>query len=243
MSGDSKIISLNAFTPAPDYVACKELEAYWDALRGVRQMPKRSEFDPRGIETALSFTFVAEKVAPSVARIRVAGSKLADLLGMEVRGMPVTAFFDPDSRDVLSEAVARMFKDPARLVVELESKRGFGRRSLKARMVMFPMSDSEGEVTRIVGCLEVHGHEGRMPRRFNAVKVYCAKLIGDTPESDMPSVAPQRPMAVTPTPVQEPSYGFAEPKPEYAAKRSGGKDAAKAAPVKRGHLTLVVSND
>ena len=41
------------FKPATGYSAMAQVEAYWHALRGNRQMPKRSEIDPRGIEDAL----------------------------------------------------------------------------------------------------------------------------------------------------------------------------------------------
>ena len=54
-------------TDKPDtFPACRDLMAYWDALRAKRQMPARSEFDPRGIEQSLAYTFVAEKVAPAL---------------------------------------------------------------------------------------------------------------------------------------------------------------------------------
>ena len=38
-------------------------------------------------------------MAPSVARFRLAGAHLSELMGMEVRGMPMTALFLPDARD------------------------------------------------------------------------------------------------------------------------------------------------
>ena len=57
-------------------------------------MPRRAEIDPRGIENALEYAFILERIAPGMARIRLAGIHLSDLMGMEVRGMPLTSFID-----------------------------------------------------------------------------------------------------------------------------------------------------
>ncbi|MCB2111761.1 MAG: PAS domain-containing protein, partial [Rhodobacteraceae bacterium] len=62
------------------------VRAYWEALRAGREVPYRSEIDPRGIESALEHTFVLERIAPRIARFRLAGVHLCDLMGMEVRG-------------------------------------------------------------------------------------------------------------------------------------------------------------
>ena len=76
------IIAMTQFRTETGYTAISQVEAYWESLRGVRMMPKRSEIDPRGIETSLASIFVAEKVAASVARIRIAGAILNDTLGL-----------------------------------------------------------------------------------------------------------------------------------------------------------------
>ncbi len=88
-------------------------------------MPARSEFDPRAIENSLASIFVAEKVAASVARIRVAGAILNDTLGMDVRGMPLTALFEPTARDSVAEATRDLFASPAMVVLELNGAADF----------------------------------------------------------------------------------------------------------------------
>lgn len=72
-----------------------DLEAHWRAVRGGRALPARSDLDPAALDAVLPWAFVAERVAPGVARLRVAGRKLTELLGMEARGMPLCAFFSP----------------------------------------------------------------------------------------------------------------------------------------------------
>ena len=80
----------------------RQAEAYWTALRRGDDVPSRSQIDPRGLENILSNTFILERIAPGIARFRLAGSLVNEMAGMEVRGMPVTAFFTTEARKQLS---------------------------------------------------------------------------------------------------------------------------------------------
>ncbi|MEL6992372.1 MAG: PAS domain-containing protein, partial [Pseudomonadota bacterium] len=51
----------------------RKLLAYWNALRVNLDVPRRCDVDPRGIAGILSRTFILERVAPGLARFRVAG--------------------------------------------------------------------------------------------------------------------------------------------------------------------------
>ncbi len=68
-----------------------EVRAYWEGLRVAGDLPRRDQIDPRGIAGALENTFLLERVAPGIARFRLAGMQLHDLMGMDVRGMPLSA--------------------------------------------------------------------------------------------------------------------------------------------------------
>ena len=63
-----------------------QMEAYWRALPRSQIVPRRSDIDPRGVENLLRHAIILERVAPGVARFRIAGQHLSDLTGMEVRG-------------------------------------------------------------------------------------------------------------------------------------------------------------
>lgn len=233
---DSRIAQ--SFEPQSNdaFSACRDLHTYWQTLRGTRQMPARSEFDPRGIETALACTFVAEKVAPSVARIRVAGSVLNEALGMDVRGMPITALFDPASRDSLAEATRDAFASPAMVVLELSARRGFNRKPLRARFLLLPMSDADGNVSRLVGCLDIEGGSAKKPCRFQIKAMRSTNISGDAPMVQ-PVETP-----IMPTFKAEnaaPSYAFAEDASVFQSRRSKTDDT----PLNRAALRLVVSND
>ena len=139
---------------------------YWQNMRHGTDVPNRSEIDPRGIEALLANAFIAEKIAPGLARMRIAGTHLSDLMGMEVRGMPISAFMAPTSRDELADLLVDVFERPATLQIELVSKGHMGKPALTGTLVMLPLRSDLGDISRALGCLVTQGPVGRAPRRF-----------------------------------------------------------------------------
>jgi hypothetical protein len=176
------------------------VEAYWDALRAGREMPKRSEIDPRGIESALEHAFILERVAPGVARMRIAGSHLHDIMGMEARGMPITAFFEQDARLKIAGLLEEVFQTPATAEVLMQSSASLGQSTLEARMILLPLKSDLGDVSRILGCMVSLGDIGTAPRRFDVRSVTTRKLgkahLSDTPST--PNAFNEAPQTFTP---------------------------------------------
>ncbi len=144
----------------------REVENYWRALCRVGDIPVRSQIDPRGIEGALEYAFLAERIAPGMARIRVAGSHLSDLMGMDVSGMPLSSLFAPTERERLAEHVSSVFAEPAILRAQLKGEDGFNKPDLQGQLLLLPLRSDMGDVSRALGCLITHGRIGRSPRRF-----------------------------------------------------------------------------
>jgi hypothetical protein len=143
------------------------LETYWRSLIRGGRLPQRTDIDPGGIDDALPWCFVAEKVAPQVVRLRVAGHRLTDALGMEPRGMPLCSFFSPEARAVLGPLVDRTFAAPAVTELPLISARRLVRRGQTARLLMLPLCDHAGSVNRMIGALVCDGPPGQGAARFD----------------------------------------------------------------------------
>ncbi len=167
----SNVISILPIRTKARFPAISLVEAYWEGLRNGRPMPSRSEIDPRGMTDALEYAFILEKIAPGLARIRLAGSHINDLMGMEVRGMPITALFLPEARVEIKKALEAAFTQPASIRLDLAGDTGMIRPRLEAKMYMAPLKDEHGAPTRILGALQSVGRIGRPPRRFNSRKV------------------------------------------------------------------------
>lgn len=149
-----------------DFRQLQEVRAYWEAMRRDGRLPRRADINPRGMASALEQVFLVEEVAPGHGRLRLAGMAISDLLGMEVRGMPLTALLEPVARTRLTEALGGLFRGEHVLDLWLEAERGIGRPALMARMQLLPLIGSQGEPDLALGCLCVRGEIGRAPRRF-----------------------------------------------------------------------------
>ncbi|MEP2532508.1 PAS domain-containing protein [Shimia sp.] len=153
-----------------------EVTAYWEALRSGATIPYRSDVDPRGIQRALKNAFILERMAPGMARLRVAGQTLSELMGMEMRGMPVSALIDPDTREPFRRALEEVFLGPTTATLRLRSDGGYGKPALEAQMILLPLRGDAGKVTRILGALVHQGRVGRAPRRFHLEGSFLRKL-------------------------------------------------------------------
>ena len=170
LDGDRKIVDLAERLRAPWCAPLRQMDAYWHGLRRGRVVPSRSDIDPRGIDGILEYAFVAERIAPGHARIRIAGSHLCDVMGMEVRGMPLSAMLSPVSRNLTSDLIKQVFDAPAQVDLSLTAEKRIGKPALNGRMMLLPMTDDFGDISRVLGCLVTDGKIGRAPRRFEVVQ-------------------------------------------------------------------------
>ncbi|MGB8815040.1 MAG: PAS domain-containing protein [Paracoccaceae bacterium] len=206
------------------FAMINEVRAYWEALRDGPRLPTRAQIDPRGIAGALEGAFILERIAPGIARFRLAGMHLVDLMGMEVRGMPLSALFDPVGRRRLAEGLESVLNGPAVLDLRLEAERGIGRPALQGRMLILPIADDRGRSEMALGVLATEGQFGRSPRRFAISNMMLEHL--QTQPAPQPALAPRREPAM--------QSGMAE-YPELFK--------TKAAPTERPYLRLVRFGD
>ncbi|MDZ4312858.1 MAG: PAS domain-containing protein [Cypionkella sp.] len=146
--------------------ALQLLRGYWEALRMDGGLPARAQIDPRGMADCLDKVFLIEQIAPGLARFRLAGMALNDLLGMDVRGMPLSALFEPVARARIGHELEQVFASPAVMEIWLEAERSVGRPALSGRMLLLPLAVAAAGPKLALGCLVTEGQLGRQPRRF-----------------------------------------------------------------------------
>ncbi len=213
-----KIVAMDRFDSGCSLSPIRQAEAYWTALLDGNGVPMRSQIDPRGLENILEYTFILERIASGLARFRLAGNHLNKLAGMEVRGMPLTAFFDPEARKTATNALEQVFANPAIAELDMVSSGAFGRARMQARMLLLPLKSDLGDVSRVMGVMVSDGAIGATPRRFS-IEGTRIKPVSEVQ-------APAKPKLEVTDGFAE---GFAEDKAEF--KRP------------KGHLRLVASRD
>jgi hypothetical protein len=197
------------------------MRAYWEGLREDGALPQRAALDPRGIEGALSQSFLIERIASGLARFRIAGMDLTDLMGMDVRGMPLSSCFEPTARQDLATALEQVFASPAILTLDLEAPRSLGRPVLQSKMLVLPLQNARGEVVQALGCLVTEGAIGRSPRRFTILR-HNLSAVEHVIATSAPPAQPA------------PAVGFAEPTTPFPARPKGAS---------RPYLRLVKTDD
>lgn len=223
-NGGHGIVSIEDHEKQRRLAPLRQVEAYWRGLCAEGQIPARTQVDPRGMQDALEHAFLIERIAPGMAKLRVSGSHVSDLMGMEMAGMPLSSMILPGERERFSTGVAALFEEPSVVLMALQAERGLGKPELSADLLLLPLRSDFRDVTRGLGVMVSHGRVGRTPRRF-AVSDVSVRPVAEV--TDQYGAAPTR----TTGPEKPPLKGMAE-----AAK------PFQPAPG-RGHLRLIVSND
>lgn len=225
--GLGRILRLSEFgQPQPARILVG-MRAYWDSLRQGRAVPARTDVTPLGLQGALDQAFILERVGPGGGRFRLAGRHLVDLLGMEVRGMPLCALMHPGSRGRLSDVLEAVFQGPQIAEIDLVSPGGYGCPELTARMLLLPLRSDLGDVTRVLGCLVAQGEIGSPPRRFD--------LIAERAD---PVIEGGRVLVPSPS-----AKGFADPPEPWRPARPRPATCLEETPEERRLRFRVISND
>ena len=166
---------------AEDCQILKTLEQDWRRMSG----DSGEMLDPKLLDAALPHAFVLRRVGPGTARFRVAGQRLHDLLRMDPRGMPFSAFFSDKSRETAMEMLEAAFTLPAIVAMPLTAPRGFGRKPMRATALMLPMRDADGDMTRMLGAIVTSGDIAKKVHQFDVdhtVETRCETLEGEFPD-------------------------------------------------------------
>ncbi|SLN36153.1 PAS domain protein [Roseovarius albus] len=142
------------------------VKRYWINKCVNGSLPLRSDIEPANLQEVVSKAFIIEKLAPGIARFRMAGTHLNDLMGMEVRGMPITSFLVPEDRMRMADALVDLFETPASLTLYLHSAGNPDAPALQGVLILLPLKSDLGDTSRALGCFLTEGQIGIGPRRF-----------------------------------------------------------------------------
>jgi hypothetical protein len=129
----------------------RALFAYWDSVRGSNLAPQRFEIDPSRITTILPYTFILERCDAETFNYRLAGTRMCDVFGHELRG---TNFLDGwDTIDRLP--LLRQFSVLVRqgsvgvVYVEIAAKR---EKAVECEVLLLPLRHTRDAIDRVLGC-------------------------------------------------------------------------------------------
>jgi hypothetical protein len=136
------------------------LYQYWNAIRGTRLAPRRYEIEPSQIVPFLADTVILEQPDNSGCRIRVAGTRVCELLGEDLRGQLFLEHWDEDDQAVLLDNLQMITRYGGVGLFEFHGEmRGgdFAGSAPVARfeLLLLPLLHLENRIERVLGSVAV----------------------------------------------------------------------------------------
>jgi hypothetical protein len=124
---------------------------YWNDVRGERLAPTRFEIEPSRMSVVLSETFILERTGAETFPFRLAGTRICDQFGRELRGSDFLSLAGSDYRAIV-RALGAVTKSGAALLLEIEGETD-DNRIAKFEVLVLPLLHPENEVTRYLGTI------------------------------------------------------------------------------------------
>lgn len=130
----------------------RQLYAYWDRVRNGRLAPRRFEIEPAKIAALLPETFIAESAGQLGYRFRLAGTKICEQFGRELRGADLLSLWEQEDRESVASLLRSVFTDAA---VGHGVFRAYARTNRQAgfELVLMPLIHTGETVNRILGAI------------------------------------------------------------------------------------------
>jgi hypothetical protein len=128
------------------------LYAYWDGLRAGRIAPLRLELDPSRIGSILPEILLLERVAADTYCYRLAGTRLCEIFGSELRGSNLLDGWTAADRSELERALALTCEQGAATHLTMEASAGSTRR-VQLEALYLPLMHANNVIERVVGAL------------------------------------------------------------------------------------------
>lgn len=129
-----------------------EIYAYWDELRGHREVPARSQIEPGHIRNILADLFILEKTPRGDIRFRLAGTRICALFARELRGSTFDALWLAEQTGRLARIANDVMTQKTPVVLSSVSLAGVADR-LPTEIILLPLRSPDGNVDRIIGAL------------------------------------------------------------------------------------------
>ena len=169
----------------------EKLYQYWNHVRGERSAPNRFEIEPSKIAGILPTTFILERLSAQVYRFRLAGTRMCEIFGKELRGTDFLEGWPSDDRLLLIRNLSILTNQAATALIRFQATAG-GEKAIELELLLLPLFHTQKKIDRILGCcspLDGPGWLGDKPllsKRLTANELVWPSLNPQTSMPDMP---------------------------------------------------------
>jgi hypothetical protein len=125
---------------------------YWNQVRAGRIAPHRLEIEPARIAGILAETFMLERVDGGTYQFRLAGTRLCELFGSELRGKNFLEGWSVQDRLVLERDLTTISEQGAAGLLTLEGVID-NRHRAEIDVNLLPLLHTGNKITRIIGAM------------------------------------------------------------------------------------------
>jgi hypothetical protein len=160
--------------------ATRDLYTYWNSRRGDAATPDRKAIDPVAIPRLLPDVLLIERPRSRGTRVRLAGTRLCELFGRELRGTDLLSLWDEDSREETLALVDAVL-DGRDIAVAGVQGRSPEQRSYPFELILLPLAGSSPR--QAIGCLAASAAAARPLRTITALSLESVHLSCTDDES------------------------------------------------------------
>jgi hypothetical protein len=132
----------------------RELYDYWNRRRGEEAMPERSDIDPAAIRRILADSFVLAVEPGENPRFRVAGTRICELFGRELRGEDFIGLWGQEAAPQIRDFIALVAGEAIGILAGATMEAGDGL-VCPLELLVLPLSHQGGSGRRMLGSLVV----------------------------------------------------------------------------------------
>jgi hypothetical protein len=134
------------------HTTSQQLYAYWNDVRGSRLAPRRFEIEPSRIAPLLPETFILEGTEEGAYRFRLAGTRLCETFGGELRGSDFLDCWDAEDRKTVGRLLASIAQQGGVMRIEMLAGTGDPRRLVPFELLVLPLVHLQATADRFIGC-------------------------------------------------------------------------------------------
>jgi hypothetical protein len=131
------------------------LYGYWNEVRAGRLAPQRLEIEPSRISGILSETFMLERIDAGTYQYRLAGTRLCEMFGSELRGRNFLDDWSEADRQALARDLGTVCERGAVAVIGLEGSSD-RRHRVELEAVLLPLVHAGQKIGRIIGAMSAN---------------------------------------------------------------------------------------
>lgn len=134
------------------------LYQYWNDVRGARLAPRRFEIEPARFSAILAETFMIECDADQGHRFRLAGTRVGEKLGFELRGRDFTDLLAAEDHADIQPLLDSITSRGAVGLIDIDMPAASGR-TARFEVIVLPLVHTQERITRLLGAISTCHHE------------------------------------------------------------------------------------